>query len=448
MNEAADLTLAFYEAFFEAAADAIVVTGADGIIVGVNARTALLTGIGKHELIGRSVDSLVPERFRDHARRRRSYEADPHPRAMGRGLELVLRHADGSEIPVDIALTPFEVGGQRFVASTIRDFRGRAHPRDTLRVQATALRSAANGIVITDRNGVITWANPAACAITGYSAQELVGSHTRILKSGEHDAAFYAELWSTVMRGATWSGTITNRRKDGTLYYEEQTIAPVVDEGGAVTHFIAIKQDVTARRQAEVALAQAYAELEAKVSEIEALNQLLREQAIRDPLTGLYNRRYLVEAFARDVSRSARSGEPIVVASIDIDGFKQVNDTRGHAAGDEVLRALAALLQLSVRAGDTVCRAGGEEFVVLMPGASLEKGRDRADSWRRRFAALEVAVPSGPPLRCTMSIGVTVREPGTSETLEETLARADSALYAAKGAGRDRVVAIAPGAAT
>lgn len=441
MNEAAGLTFAFYEAFFEAAADAIVVTGPGGVIAAVNGRTEQLTGIAKADLLGRSVDSLVPPRFRDHARRRQAYEADPRARAMGRGLELMLQHRDGSEIPVDIALTPFEVGGQRFVASTIRDFRGRAHPRDTLRVQATALRSAANGIVITDRAGVITWANPAACAITGYAPEELVGRHTRMLKSGEHDDAFYADLWSTVTRGATWSGTITNRRKDGTLYYEEQTIAPVVDESGAVTHFIAIKQDVTARRNADAALALAYAELEAKVSEIEALNRLLREQAIRDPLTGLYNRRYLMEALAHDISRAVRTQQPIAIASIDVDEFKQVNDTRGHAAGDEVLRVLADLLLAHVRAGDTVCRAGGEEFLVVMPGMPLDRARERAERWRQRFSELQVAVPAGPPLRCTISVGLASRDADAVESIDDTLARADESLYAAKRGGRNRVVA-------
>ena len=114
----------------------------------------------------------------------------------------------------------------------LRDLRGRADGTDALRVQATALQSAANGIVITDRSGIIAWVNPAACAITGYAADELVGQHTRLLKSGEHGPGFYSGIWRTVLRGETWSGTIINRRKDGSFYHEEQTIAPVVDAAG------------------------------------------------------------------------------------------------------------------------------------------------------------------------------------------------------------------------
>ncbi len=144
----------------------------------------------------------------------------------------------GAEIPVDISLSPIEVGGHRLAAAALRDLRGRAENPDALRIQATALHSAANGIVITDATGRIVWVNPAACAITGYAADELVGAHTRILKSGEHGPGFYTDLWRSVTGGETWSGTIVNRRKDGTLYHEEQTIAPVLDAGGQVTHFV------------------------------------------------------------------------------------------------------------------------------------------------------------------------------------------------------------------
>jgi PAS domain S-box-containing protein len=207
---------------------------------------------------------------------------------MGRGLQLFARRAEGRDIPVDISLSPITLAGRQFVACAIREEHGRLQSLDALRVQATALRSAANGVMITDRTGTITWVNPATCSITGYSADELVGRHTRILKSGRHDQAFYARLWETVMRGDRWSGTIVNRRKDGSEYQEEQTIAPVLDENGAITHFIAIKQDVTEQRRIQ-------AELAARMTEIESLNGQLREQAVRDPLTGLHNRRYLEE---------------------------------------------------------------------------------------------------------------------------------------------------------
>lgn len=309
----------------------------------------------------------------------------------------------------------------------------------TLRLQATALRSAANGVVITDVRGFITWVNPAACAMTGYSADELVGQHTRILKSGEHLPDFYGALWKTITRGDTWSGTIVNRRKNGALYHEEQTIAPVVDEQGEVTHFIAIKQDVTVRHNLQVALVAAHLELARRLEEIEELNRQLREQAIRDPLTNLCNRRFYDESIEREAAQAARSDEPLSIALLDVDGFKQVNDLHGHAAGDQVLRHLAEVLRHRVRSSDLLCRFGGEEFVVVMVGAPASVAADRAETWRAAFAATTLDVDGGPPLRCTMSIGVAEHESGR-ELIQRTLARADEALYAAKRAGRDRVV--------
>lgn len=279
---------ALFRALFESVADAILVVDGSGQIVLANAACGPLLGYPPASLRGRSVETLVPQRFGEHARQCERYSAHPSPRPMGRGLQLFARRAEGRDIPVDISLSPITLAGRQFVACAIREEHGRLQSLDTLRVQATALRSAANGVMITDRTGTITWVNPATCSITGYSADELVGRHTRILKSGRHDQAFYARLWETVMRGDRWSGTIVNRRKDGSEYQEEQTIAPVLDENGAITHFIAIKQDVTEQRRIQ-------AELAARMTEIESLNGQLREQAVRDPLTGLHNRRYLEE---------------------------------------------------------------------------------------------------------------------------------------------------------
>lgn len=422
---------ALFSALFESAADAIVVVDESGRIVLANKACGSLLGHPPASLRGRRVDTLVPERFGEHARQCERYAAHPSARPMGSGLQLFARRTDGREIPVDISLSPFTLAGRQLIACAIRDQHGRLQSLDTLRVQATALRSAANGVVITDRTGTITWVNPAACAITGYSADELVGRHTRLLKSGRHEPAFYAHLWETVMRGDPWSGTIVNRRKDGSEYQEEQTIAPVLDESGAITHFIAIKQDVTEQRRIQ-------AELAARMTEIESLNERLREQAVRDPLTGLHNRRYLEETMQRDFSRADRSGESVVVAVIDVDRFKRVNDTHGHAVGDRVLLQLADVLLAHVRSSDLVCRVGGEEFVAVMPQATLPGARNRVENWRTAFAARAVEGREGAAVSCTISIGLAEYR-GAGEPFAACLKRADEALYAAKRAGRDRV---------
>ena len=426
-------------ALFDASADAIVVVDDAGRIVTTNPACERLLGYAPAALLGKPVEVLIPRRFARHSELRDGYSAQPRPRPMGLGMPLCACHADGSEIPVDISLTPIAIGDRRLSAAAMRDLRGRAAEPDALRIQATALRSAANGIVITDRAGTIVWVNPAACAITGYAAEELVGSHTRLLKSGAHGSAFYAELWQRVTRGETWSGTIVNRRKDGAVYYEEQTIAPVEDAHGEVTHFVAIKADVSARRRAEVALTSAHQELAARVAEIETLNEKLREQAIRDPLTGLYNRRYFDEVAGRDVARALRTGEALAILALDIDRFKSVNDEHGHAAGDLVLQVLAEILTASVRESDLVCRTGGDEFVLLLAGAPPEVAANRAEKMRAEFAARPVDLGDGAVFRGTLSIGGAILS-AEGEQLESTLRRADLALYEAKRRGRDRLV--------
>jgi diguanylate cyclase (GGDEF)-like protein/PAS domain S-box-containing protein len=429
-----------HRALFEASPDALLVVDEAGTVLLANAACTALLGYTPQELVGAPIERLIPVRHHQHRAHRDRYLVDPRPRQMGMLTELHAVHRDGHEVAVDVALTPERIDGARVVLAAIRDMRRRVAAGATLRVQATALRSAANGIVITDDRGYITWVNPAACRITGHDEDELVGRHTRLLKSGEHDAAFYQQLWETVLGGATWSGVIVNRRKDGTTYTEEQTIAPVVDEDGRVTHFIAIKQDVSERQRAQEALARAHAQLAERMQEIETLNRALQEQATRDPLTGLYNRRYFHETVARDRARTRRDGDPLCLIVIDLDHFKIVNDAHGHEAGDRVLVALAAILTDGIRASDLPCRFGGEEFVVAMPGAPLACAAERVDSWRQRLAATPFHDARGAAFHVSFSAGVIAME-ADDETLASALHRADAALYTAKRAGRDRVVA-------
>ena len=427
-----------FRALFEASVDAQLVVDDRGVVRRANASCERLFGYAPSELEGQPIEVLVPERFGRHRHHRAAFAAAPRARPMGTGVELFARRKDGSEVPIDISLTPLAFGESRLVAVTVRDLRTRPFAGEALRVQATALRSAANGVVITDRTGTITWVNPAACAITGYGVDELVGKHTRTLKSGRHPPEFYAELWRTVLSGETWSGTIVNRRKDGTTYHEEQTIAPVVGVDGAVTHFIAIKQDVTARHAAESALAKTREDLAMRVAEIEMLNAQLREQAIRDPLTGLYNRRYFHETIERDLCAASATEESTAILAVDVDHFKRVNDTHGHAVGDQVLVALGGVIERCVAAPGLACRFGGEEFVIVLPGTGAGAARARAEELRVAFATTAVHAAAG-ALYSTISIGVSAMRAG-EESIDAALARADHALYDAKRAGRDRVV--------
>jgi diguanylate cyclase (GGDEF)-like protein len=201
-------------------------------------------------------------------------------------------------------------------------------------------------------------------------------------------------------------------------------------------------RDVTERQQAQERMVQTLAERNAQLSRVASLQRELREQALRDPLTGLYNRRALAERFAQESAHQRATGQPLALAVLDIDHFKQVNDTHGHAAGDQVLCGLARELREALRASDTVFRTGGEEFALLLPGADAESALRRVEALRERVAAADLGLPEH---RVSFSAGVAAVGPGL-EMLDALLKAADRALYAAKAGGRNRsVLAAAPG---
>jgi PAS domain S-box-containing protein len=156
-------------------------------------------------------------------------------------------------------------------ADLVREITERREVERRLRIQTTAMEAAANGIIITDHQGFIQWTNPALTQISGYNTQELVGQSTRIFQSGQHDEPYYHQLWATILSGLVWQGETINRRKDGSLYIEEQTITPVKDQDGQIPHFIAIKQDITKRKQDEK-------ELERRNAELQIISDLERNQ--------------------------------------------------------------------------------------------------------------------------------------------------------------------------
>lgn len=174
------------------------------------------------------------------------------------------------------------------------------------------------------------------------------------------------------------------------------------------------------------------------------LREQLRQQSIRDPLTGLFNRRYLEETMERELARSARNGQPLVVVAVDVDHFKRFNDTHGHEAGDLVLVELARLLREGIRETDIACRYGGEEFVLLMPDSPLEVAAQRAEVLRERVRALRLRLGGSEAETVSVSMGLAAA-PAHGASAADLLRHADSALYAAKAAGRDRVVVYAAG---
>ena len=292
-----------------------------------------------------------------------------------------------------------------------------------------ALSSVANGIVITDINSHIQWVNPAFTQLTGFSLEDALGRKPgELTRSGKHDPAFYRNMWGTILSGQTWHGEVINRRKDGSLYNEALIITPVTDEDGAIRHFVAVMQDITERKRAE-----------------EQISKL----AFYDALTQLPNRHLLNDRLEQAMAASKRSRCYGAVMFLDMDNFKPLNDTHGHAVGDLLLMEVANRLTSCVREIDTVARFGGDEFVVILNG--LDVGKAESAIQAGAIAEKIRATLAKPYLlnvrhegkaetivehRCTSSIGV-VLFMNHEASPEDILKWADMAMYQAKEAGRD-----------
>ncbi len=280
----------------------------------------------------------------------------------------------------------------------------RAEEEDLLHLQVAALEAAANSIIISRRDGTIIWVNEAFEQLSGYTRGEALGQNTCLLKSGQHPSSFYKEMWETVLSGKRWRGELVNRRKDGSLYQEEMTITPVKNRSGDITHFIAIKLDITERKLTE---------------------EQIRHLTLTDPLTGLANYRQLLDTLDAEIKRYSRSAQPFAVLLLDLDGLKKINDTYGHLAGSHALRRVANILRIHSREIDTPARFGGDEFVVVLPGTDCEAARRVAERISK-----EVGNDGElPPI--SVSTGAAIF-PQDGKTIDELLAAADRVLYLEK----------------
>ncbi|NJN79014.1 MAG: GGDEF domain-containing protein [Anaerolineales bacterium] len=198
-----------------------------------------------------------------------------------------------------------------------------------------------------------------------------------------------------------------------------------------------VAHDITERKQAENDLTDMNEILWGKIEEVESLRAQLHEQAIRDPLTGLFNRRFFSETLEKETAQTLREKSSLSFIILDVDFFKKVNDTHGHKCGDFVLKIFAEFLLENVRGGDVLCRFGGEEFVILMPNASTESAYERAEYLRKRFEEMNIEFENQ-KIKCTFSAGVATF-PNHSASSEAVLNLADQALYQSKADGRNRV---------
>lgn len=283
-----------------------------------------------------------------------------------------------------------------------------------MRKLSSALEQTADAVMITDRDGTIEYINRAFEVMSGYTPAELKGRNPSILKSGQETDEFYARLHEALARGEPFSNVFINRRKSGEVYYQEETISPLRDDSGTITHFISTSKDVS--------------------EQVESKKRLFH-LAHYDILTGLPNRVMFAERLAHALRQAQRNRQKVAVMLLDLDHFKNVNDTLGHGVGDELLKQVAARLNSSVRGTDTVARLGGDEFTVLLEClAQVDDAGNTAahlmDACREPFTL------NGNEVYVTASLGVAAY-PDDAKTGDDLMKAADTAMYHAKESGRD-----------
>ncbi len=283
-----------------------------------------------------------------------------------------------------------------------------------LQVAASVFQNSAEGIIIADPQNHIVAVNEAFTRITGYSEQEVLGRNPAFMASGKHDQEFYGVMWRALAEEGRWSGEIWNRRRDGQVYPEWLAIIVSRDEQDRISNYIATITDLSERKDTE---------------------EKLRYLADYDPLTDLPNRRLLAQRVARAIRIADRHHKPLALFFIDLDRFKNVNDSLGHGVGDQILQLIAGRLAAMIRPEDTLSRLGGDEFVVVMADRNLPAAAATLSERIQRVIAEPMEIEQR-SLVLTPSIGIAIY-PDDGRDFETLSRNADAALYHAKGLGRN-----------
>jgi diguanylate cyclase (GGDEF)-like protein/PAS domain S-box-containing protein len=283
-----------------------------------------------------------------------------------------------------------------------------------LRLAAAVFDSTLEGVLVTDANGVIVHVNRAFMSITGYRQDEVLGMRPSKFKSGRHGPDFYERMYKTILAAGQWSGEIWNRRKDGEIYPQWQSIRSIKDDRGSITHFVAVFSDITSIKHSERELA---------------------HLAHYDALTGLPNRLLFTDRAEQAQTHARRNRQNLALLLIDLDHFKHINDSLGHNVGDEVLKAVSERLAQLMEKGVTLARLGGDEFAVLLENPqqamqSAELAQGVLDGLREPFLI------DAQSLFLTASIGISIF-PNDALSAEQLLRNADAALFQAKSQGRE-----------
>jgi diguanylate cyclase (GGDEF)-like protein/PAS domain S-box-containing protein len=455
----------------------VIAVDARGRIVYASPRVEQVFGWSPEELLGEPVERIVPARLAErHAAHRAGYRLHATPRPMGSGLELAARRRDGIVFPVEISLAPVQAPRGPLVIATVVDITARTNlaeqleqANEELQHHADELEQHGREMALLVRMGELL----ESCQSLD-EAYGVIGGISEPLFAGDAGAVYaLASSGSVVEAVSAWGSPPPSQTvfsptdcwalRRGRLHVvhdgDPELKCPHVEEPiltglfceplVAQTETLGLLHIQVRRRATGKARAALLADRERLVQTLGKqvalalanirLRATLREESSRDSLTGLFNRRYMEESLDREIRRAAREGYGLGVLLADLDNFKQLNDAFGHAAGDAVLRRVGRFLAAAVRGEDIACRFGGEEFVVILPKATLDDTYRRAEALRDGIKAGPLAEPTDLYPTATMSIGVAAY-PDHGTSAAQLILAADSAMYLAKAKGRDQVI--------
>lgn len=380
----------------------------------VNKAFEQITGYSADELYAMPAELILEEKVREELRRVKEL------RLQGKFLEqseyknVTLVRKDGEQRIVRITVSTIRYKGSYAGAGTIMDITDLMKEKKIHNQLAKALEYTDDIVYVTDTKGKITYVNESTLKNYGYTSEELLGKNPKIFSSGKHDKNFYKKLWETILAGKNFHDIVINKTKDGKLLYEEKMITPIFNENKEIESFVSTGTNITKRIE---------------------LEQKLHKMAVIDSLTNVYNRHKINEVINIELERVKRYKERAVLVMLDIDHFKQINDTYGHDVGDEILKHLSQLVLKLIRKVDTFGRWGGEEFMLILSHIDLSTAYSKVESIRKK---IENSLFDG-KYKITASFGMTEILP--TDTTTQLLKRVDDALYEAKKSGRNRVAA-------